>query len=183
VPTLITLADAKAQLNITDTDATRDTELQTYVDAATNIVEYHCGPVSATAVVETHWTGDVTTVVLRRSPVTTVTSVVPAMTTDTSTYNPSVFLLDSTGGLLRTTDGTLWSYPITVTYTAGRSSVPAAMNLAARIIVAHLWSTQYGASDYQTPIDDTTTLPALGYAIPNRALELLAPYRLGKVVA
>jgi hypothetical protein len=63
----------------------------------------------------------------------------------------------------------------TVTYTAGwGTSVPPAFASFARIVIDHLWDTQRGPS--QRPSmggDDVVTPPWLGFAIPNRALELL----------
>lgn len=59
------------------------------------------------------------------------------------------------------------------------TAVPASLRLAVLIIAAHLWELQrtpgartqlYGGSGVSTP------LPR-GYAIPNRAVELMAPYR------
>jgi hypothetical protein len=58
---------------------------------------------------------------------------------------------------------------------------------AARIILQHLWRTQRagrrggvagGGDDYAV----TEPIPGIGYAVPNRALELLAPDRLAPEV-
>ncbi|MFB8251721.1 hypothetical protein ACFC5H_08950 [Streptomyces rochei] len=81
--------------------------------------------------------------------------------------------------------GTLWR----VTYTAGRGEVPPTINLAARILLQHLWRTQYGASRGLGSIgggDDfsvTEPVPGWGYAIPNRVLQLLEPYKVPPGVA
>lgn len=181
---LLTLDDVKAQLNITDT--TSDVELQTYIDATVGIIEGLCGPVVGTTVTETiEGTQRRGMLVLGKAPVVAVTSVSSAIAGNTTVYDSDTWLLDSAAGILRTNDYSVFSLPVTVTYTTGRSSVPAAMNLAARIILAHLWQTQYGGGDFQL-LDEgqasgVSSTP--GYAIPNRALELLAPYRLAPSIA
>lgn len=74
--------------------------------------------------------------------------------------------------------------PVIVTYTAGfGDTAPAALTLAAAIIVAHLWETQRGTnsntgySANSEPGNINDVAPGFGFAVPNRALELLAPYR------
>jgi hypothetical protein len=70
--------------------------------------------------------------------------------------------------------------PLRVTYVAGRRIVPAAITAAAKIILQHLWRTQQGPGRPQRGVDDfdvTEPIPGLGYAIPNRAVQLLEPYK------
>jgi hypothetical protein len=67
--------------------------------------------------------------------------------------------------------------------------VPPTINLAARILLQHLWRTQYGASRVGPSIgggDDyavTEPVPGFGYAVPNRVLQLLQPYKTPPAVA
>jgi hypothetical protein len=86
--------------------------------------------------------------------------------------------LDADTGLLRLAAGGWFRGTYTVTYTSGRADLPAAIRLAVLVIAEHLWETQRGAAPVG-PLsgDDTFPTPGLGFAIPNRALELLAPYR------
>lgn len=52
---------------------------------------------------------------------------------------------------------------------------PAPVHLATLLLLDHLWATQRGASS--TPVDEELGTPvSFGFAIPNRVLELLAPY-------
>lgn len=52
---------------------------------------------------------------------------------------------------------------------------PAPVKVATLILLDHLWETQRGPSS--NPVDDETGTPyTFGFAIPNRVLELLAPY-------
>jgi hypothetical protein len=90
--------------------------------------------------------------------------------------------LDANAGLIRRKLGLpfygpffQWLPQVTVTYVAGwGTAVPAAFNSAARIIVKHLWDTQRGVTS--APMqggDETVILPGWGYAIPERAAQLL----------
>jgi hypothetical protein len=75
----------------------------------------------------------------------------------------------------------------TVTYTAGRAAVPPTIKLAALILLQHLWRTQYGASRVPSGGNDdwsvTDPIPGFGYAVPNRVLQLLEPFKLPPGVA
>jgi hypothetical protein len=57
------------------------------------------------------------------------------------------------------------------------TEVPAPFGEAGRIILEHLWQTQRGPSARPTlGGEETVALPGFGFAIPNRAAELLSPY-------
>lgn len=52
---------------------------------------------------------------------------------------------------------------------------PAPVKVATLILLDHLWETQRGPAT--SPLsDEMVTVASAGYAIPNRVLELLAPY-------
>lgn len=52
---------------------------------------------------------------------------------------------------------------------------PAPVKLATLLLLDHLWNTQRGGAF--TPVDEETGTPyTFGFAVPNRVLELLAPY-------
>ena len=51
---------------------------------------------------------------------------------------------------------------------------PSPVKLATLMLVDHLWETQRGPAT--NPIDETGNPYAFGFAIPNRVLELIAPY-------
>jgi hypothetical protein len=177
---LPTLADLKAHLNITST--THDVELQTMLEAAAEVVVGYVGPLDGTQVTETHYeVRRGLPLVLRRYPVLSVASV-----TDShgKTYAASEHTTDGASGLLRLNNGT-WAGDITVTYTAGRAVLPAAVGLAVLVITAHLWETQRGNTPSALPTnpDEATFDPGRGFAVPNRALELLRPYLTGVTVA
>lgn len=179
---LLTLDEAKAQLDI-ETDS-HDVELQAYIEALTSVIERHTGPVEERQVTETI-EGRGTSMCLSHIPAVTLVAIAPALT-DGAALDLSTVVLDPGAGLVRHRSGsfagTLW----TVTYTAGRSSIPPTINLAARMLIQHLWRTQYGSARGAPSSDDflvTEPIPGYGYAIPNRVLELLEPFKLPPGVA
>ncbi len=130
----------------------------------------------------------VPTVALRRTPVLSLTSLTAVHSGGTS-YLPADLDVDGSTGVVRRLDGGRLHGVLRVVYVAGRTVVPANLSSAARIILQHLWRTQYGASRGLSQVgggDDylvTEPVPGFGYAIPNRALQLLEPDRLPPGVA
>lgn len=178
---LLTLEQAKAQLDIT-TD-TSDVELQAYVDGVTAAIEAHVGPVENRDVVETHDlpAAGARVVVLRETPAVELLSVLPVLTGGTP-YSVAALDLDPSTGTVRRLDGGRLYGPARFTYTAGRGEVPPTLNLAGRIMVQHLWRTQYGSSGGMPSGagDDASVsepIAGWGYAIPFRVLQLLEPYK------
>jgi hypothetical protein len=179
---LLDLATLKAFLNIGT--ATHDAELALYVSAATDVVESALGgPVEQRTVVET-CNGPVDGG--RALPLRTR---FPVLVTSVTANGVAVSTTDvyvAPGNVLRRKLG--WCFapsgdPIVVTYTSGiavPASAPAALTLAAAIIAGHLWGTQRGSAGPSGPGDQygtvNTVVPGLGFAVPNRALELMAPW-------
>lgn len=169
----ITLDEVKAQANVPLTDASHDAELTRFQLAAQEHVESLVGPVVPRAVTETaRASGGM--VILSRPPVVSVESL-------TSNGQAVTYTLNSGAGLLT---GVTAGGELSVSYTAGRSPIPEAIRVAALIIAEHLWKTQLGNVPSALPTEEFTTAPfGLGYAIPNRAIELLAPYLLAPGIA
>ena len=174
---LPTLTDLRAQTNITST--ADDDELQDMLDAAVDVVTGIVGPIDTPAsVTETHYNVQSDVLVLKRMPVGSLVSVASRYGAVTTPLTLTDYELDPDTGLLRTVAGARFYGTYTVTYTSGRADLPAAIRLAVLVIAEHLWETQRGAAPVGPLADDDTfATPGLGYAIPNRALELLAPYR------
>lgn len=181
---LITVADAKAELQIAPANVTFDAELAVYVDATTDLIERYIGPVENRSVTETVRGGSA--LVLSQVPVVSITSITDPRGLRAAVAAADVFLNPSSG-VIRPKLYSEFSDPVVVVYTAGRSvsgaTIPAAIQLAARIVVAHLWQTQRGSAggggagagdDFA---DERQLAPGYGYAMPNRALALLAKYR------
>ncbi|NUS74940.1 MAG: phage gp6-like head-tail connector protein [Streptomyces sp.] len=184
---LLTLDEAKAQLDIDGSG--QDTELRVYIEGVTAAIEAHVGPVENRPVTETHDlpASGATMLALHQTPAVTLTSVV-ALLTGATGYDVSALDLDGPTGTVRRRDGGRLYGPLRITYTAGRGEVPPTLNLAARIMVQHLWRTQYGAARGLSGVgggdDFSVTEPIVGwgYAIPNRVLQLLEPYKLPPAV-
>lgn len=171
----ITLDEVKAHLNIAGAD--EDAELLVFARAAQELVEGIVGPVRWRTVEQAAPAG-ATFAVLSVAPVVSVTSV---------SYSGVTYLepvtLDLEAGVLT---GLTGGSDGTIVYVAGRSVCPDAIRLAALIITAHLWRTQLGnaPSGALPQGDDFQQGPfGVGYAIPSRAMDLLAPHAMTTGVA
>lgn len=177
--TLVTLAEAKAHLNITG--VSDDEEIMGMVEAVTTPIERVAGSVLPASYTERH-DGARPMIALSHRPVLSVTSVtLPGGTT----VAPPGYELDADAAVLTRMAGAYrWEWEagrITVSYTAGLAAVPAHVRLAALIVVQHLWETQRGG-----PRDQRFTggggegwSPGMGFALPRRALELLGDQTAG----
>ncbi|MEU0831295.1 head-tail connector protein [Streptomyces sp. NPDC005969] len=179
---LLTLAEAKAQLDIETT--ADDVELQAYIDALTAPIERYVGPVETREFTETI-EGKGSSLCLTNIPAVALVSITPTLTTG-GPLDLSTVALDPAPGVVRHRAGTFAGALWTVTYTAGRGTIPPTINLAARMLLQHLWRTQYGAARGGGGADDysvTEPVPGFGYAIPNRVLELLEAFKAPPGVA
>lgn len=173
---LVSLQDAKTKLNIsTTTNADPlDEEIRSYLEAVTGVVERHLGQ----AVVRRSFTEERTAtngcVVLSWPPVVSITSM--ALVDGTYTWDINTLHVSPTG-VVYSPLGIGPYGTVTVTYTAGMPVVPKEYSLAGLIILQHLWETERGSSGGPRPggLEDSMTLGLgrMGFAIPNRALELL----------
>lgn len=200
-PVLITLAEAKLHLNIGTGDTGHDTEIQSFIDAATPVVEHVCGPIVGSAYAESY-DGGLAYISLRHNPVQVVTSVIEyrgtaayvlAASTVPGTggaYQYSVEL--DTGRVIRRSSGVETPFPIgrgsvVIAYTAGRATVPPNITLAAKELVRHWYQqTQQGGRPTfaaSGAIEDITPAVLQGFAVPNRVRELLMPHKRAPSVA
>lgn len=185
-PAILSLADAKAHLNITG--AGDDDEVRFWNNVSTRAVEYYVGPVVARTVTEDHSVRRAPVVVLLNTPVLRLTAVTAALTGAVAPAVDGLGVDAVTGEVFRLDGGTL-SGRLRFTYAAGRTVIGEHITGGARIVLDHLWRTQRagrrgalaggGGDDYAV----TEPIPGLGYAVPNRAVELLAPDRLPPGVA
>jgi hypothetical protein len=162
MPDLATLAQLKTHLNITRN--TDDAELGLMLEAAEDVVRSMIG---AAGSVEETVTPVAGTVLLSGRPVSDFLF---------TSVNLSGYSLDSAAGLVL---DVAYEGPLDVSYTVGSESVPVAVTLATLIIAAHLWETQRGTSPSALAlqgVEDPSATLGVGYAIPNRALQLLQPY-------
>ncbi|WP_328860890.1 hypothetical protein [Streptomyces sp. NBC_00306] len=180
---IMSLAEAKKHLTmVTDDD---DDEVRHWVDATTQCVEYFVGPVVVRTVTERHTADRVSCIALRERPALELVSVAGVLTGGMS-YEPDTLSLDGDTGLVSLLGGGILRGPLDVTYRAGRRIVTANITGAARIILQHLWRTRQGPGRPQMGVGDfdvTEPIPGLGYAIPNRAMQLLNPDNTGPGMA
>jgi hypothetical protein len=179
---LISLAAAKRHLNIPSSDISNDVEILDWLAGITPVVEDIVGVCTPRVVVD-HLAGNgrdgADVIQLKRTPVLSVVSMTPSFTYG-RTYAASEFTVTSEGRLTLNNGWRFWAGPWTVTYVAGRTPLPANVIQAVKLILAHLWVTQRGAA--ASPYlggDDVSVVPGFGWAIPNRALDLLKPNNTG----
>lgn len=180
---VLSLQDAKDTLRITLSDTSRDARLDSWIASIESGLERFTGgpPVNRTVTERAVLTSDYTVLQVRQRPlvsVTSITSVASGQALDIS----AGLDLDVNAGTIRRKLGYpfygpyfTWLPAMSVTYVAGwGTAVPAAFSDFAKIVIEHLWETQRGGQP--NPLlggTDVVTPPWLGFAIPNRALELL----------
>lgn len=173
-PALLSLADAKAHLNITTTNTSSDDELREYLEAATEIVESYVGPVvsrSHTARV----CGYRCEIPLPHTQVTAVTAIT-VIRTGTGPITLSDLSINGPAGVVTYKNGMSFPYgDMDITYTVGRQIVKANWTLAAKIIVKHNWDTQLGNLPSIQGDSPGYVVSGAGYLVPFRAISLLQP--------
>ena len=179
-PAVLPLQDAKDTLNIPQSTTSNDTEIQSMIDTVESVLEMITGgPLFTRTIVErVAVTSRDTSFVLRKRPVVAVQSIADIGSGQSLALND--LDVDTNSGIVMrhiSLPFLGWGPYYTVTYTAGwGTALPAAFDTAARIILAHLWETQRGPRYRPYAGDETTALPGMSFAIPNRALELMRPY-------
>lgn len=180
---LVSLADIKQQLNMTGTGD--DEELRRIIEAATGVVERHLDmAVVRRTVVERRNLGNPTIWgspgVLQRIPLTTrpILSITSVVSSDgATTWSPANMRVTDSGVVEVLAGSIVWG-PVDFTNVVGMQVIPANYTTATAIIVQHIWDTQRGSKGGAHPAGLDTPgagFTSFGYAIPNRALELLGP--------
>jgi hypothetical protein len=178
---VLPLQDAKDALNIPQATTTSDAEIQSYIATIeSNLERATGGPLTNRVVTErAEMMSNQTVILVRQRPLVSVTSIASASGSN----------IDISGGLdLDVNAGTIrrklglpfygpffaWLPVCYPTYVAGwGTSVPAAFNSFARIVVQHLWNSQRGPAALPMGGGEMVTVPGFGFAIPNMAAELL----------
>lgn len=183
---LIGIEELKQHLNLTDEDvATEGEELRRFLASASQTVENLIGPVSRRTVVETHYGACGPLLVLRQRPVLSVTSMSDVYG---STYVSTDWDLNSDTGILRVAYAgsfSQWSGDVTVTYVAGRESVPSDVQEAVAELVRDSRSASQaggGGRAFGQP-EGEAAFTAGRPAVPPYVLSKLEPYLLGPSVA
>ena len=166
---IVSLADAKAHLNITST--ANDEELRRYISAATDFIESRIGPVARRTITQTVQPSG--GLLFIDGPVISVSSMTAAYGYS-YTYTVGSLYVDNAAGIIHPPYGQTFSYPVSVTYVGGRTSVPALIQQAALDYVKWMWETQRGASALPLPGGDfDVATPA---TVPYRITQALEPY-------
>lgn len=170
---IMTLAAAKQQLNIDPADTDDDVELQLYMDAVTKPIETELGRIveQRSFVDEFDFASGTTSFLLRSVPVVSLTSIEAVDGSTTWSVSPSAIHLHGASGRVTVLSGAPLSGQVAITYVAGPASAAANERLAGLIVLQHLWETQRGRMG-MVPGGGEFVMPA-GYAVPNRAAELL----------
>jgi hypothetical protein len=178
---VLPLQDAKDSLNIPQATTSSDTEIQSYIATIeSNLERATGGPLVNRVVTErSEMLSGQTVIPVRQRPLVSVTSIASA---SGSLIDISGGLdLDVNAGLIRRQLGLpfygpffSWLPKVTVVYVAGwGTSVPPAFNSFARIVLAHLWTSQRGPAALPMGGGEMAVVPGFGFAIPNMAAELL----------
>jgi hypothetical protein len=203
---ILSFADAKRTLRIAATDTSEDDFIHEFNPAVTAVVEWYCGPVIQQAVTERLPAGGLT-IQLSKPPVTglTVWTTIPAAlaTAGIAVPNPAspmfptrVFgvsypltqlYADPVLGTVTHTSGLPFYYGEYIwSYSAGRPVIPDCIIYGSRAILKHLFGIERGGGGGSASLgaaDEETTMTPLGFAIPNRALEMMTPEKLPAAIA
>jgi hypothetical protein len=200
-PSIMSLSAAKAAINIPADATVDDEELRSLVEAVTSAVETYRGEaivrrtvvencsfgrtlsemISGTRIItEQYADARSRRLVLNKAPVISLTSLVRPYDGVTWAIGSDTVLVDPAAGVVMSYTVPFYG-DITATYVAGYQVIPANFIEAAKIILRHLWQTQQTAGfgpRLFSSADDlsshlTATVSSLGFAIPNRASELL----------
>lgn len=174
--TVLPLQDAKDTLNIPASSTSSDAEIQSWIATIESSLERATGgPIINRTVVERAEILSGTIISVRQRPLVSVTTITAA---GGGTITTTGLDVDTNAGLIRRQLGLPFYFglpTVTVTYVAGWGvSVPAAFNSFARIVLAHLWTSQRaGAAAMPMGGGEMVTPPGFGFAVPNEAAELL----------
>jgi hypothetical protein len=171
-PALLSLADAKAHLNVSTT--THDDEIREYLEAATEIVESYIGPV----VRRTHTSrvcGYRAEIPLPHTQVTAITAIT-IVRDGTTPVTLSDLAINTAAGVISYKSGVSFPYgEMDITYTVGRTLVKANWTLAAKEIVKNNWASQLGNLPSVQGDSPGYVVTGAGYLVSYRAISLLSP--------
>ena len=172
---IVSLAETKAHLNMRPIDTSLDAQLRRFIGATTRAVEEVLGKaVVRRTVVDRHtFTAGAREFTLSTVPVLTLTAL-DRLDQDAS-WSPDGFDVDAESGTITALPGTrVLRGRVRITYDAGELIIPEAYRLASLIIVKHLWETKRGVQGgVQLGGEMEPADYGPGFAIPNRAAELL----------
>jgi hypothetical protein len=188
-PAMVSLADAKAQLNMDPADHAFDDELRDFIAAATGAAEAYKHEVIVRRVISDelefcryrsgygYGYGYLQRFRLRSVPVISLTSVA---SWDGSITWDVTQMRARPSGLVRVMAGPPVTGLADVTYLAGYQQVPASYKRGTLVIVQHLWETQRGQGTVASGVIGTEEhwrQAGEFFSVPDKAKELLGPPR------
>lgn len=142
------------------------TQLDDFINAATEIVEAEAGPFEPVTLTYTADGGDSVALPKRVLSVTSVTVGGTAVAAANYTVDVNAGIVYGPFASGRQN--------VVVTYEAGMDPVPASVEFATRSLVAHMWSV---ASQRGPGLPEDFTAVPTGFLVPNAVKEALAPYK------
>lgn len=182
VLSLVSLADTKRLLRVSV--ATFDDDLRAFNESTAAFIDTYCGPMVPRQVTERYTAGS-QSLMLRSVPVYqpvgqpyALTSITPVRSYGVPIDISQLSVDMKTGEVVNRIGLPFWPGEYDVTYWAGRQLIKPNVLLAAQVILKHLWAQERGGGRPTTTpgaADDVSVL--YGFAVPNRALELLESER------
>lgn len=143
--TVLTLADAKAHLNLSGLSSTlSDVEIQSFINSAVDVVSKRVGPLEPTNKTDRVWSNG-WSLTVRTTPVISLTSVTAVYVSTTADVS-SLFV--SPSGVVTWSNTWNWFYAgwYDVAYVAGYQTVPPGLLTAVKEVVWQMATTQRGHS-------------------------------------
>jgi hypothetical protein len=177
-PAMVSLADAKSQLNMDVTDHRFDDELRDFIAGVTGTVEDYKHEVIVRRAVTDELSVCGYRFRVRSAPVISLTSVTSwdgAITWDVTQMRASP------SGLVRVMAGPPVTGLVDVLYIAGLLQIPVRYKRGALIVLQHAWETQRGPGTASSGVmgseERFAPQPGEFYTVPNKAKEWLGPPR------
>ena len=195
---VLSMADAKAILSIAPSNTAYDDLVTKVNGSVTDWLEWYCGAIVPQTVQETIRVGGLV-VQLSRRPVldlVTWTSIPPGLANTPATtalanggpmfpvmlygvaYPLNELAFDPEKGWVRHNAGLPFYYgPYVWQYRAGYEVIPQTIRYAASVTLRHLYGLERGGAGVAAAgsADEETTMTPFGFAVPNRAIDALAP--------
>jgi hypothetical protein len=193
---LLSITDLRDQLNISPDDNTSTARLRRFLQSAADVVQNITGPILPLPITR-QFDGENSFIVLPERWVKSVTEMheTRGITNYTLTEQPLGQSVDAFGYtwdrqtnkiIRRAYGGAVALFPpglgvVSISYTAGMDTIPQDVSDATGELIRHWWS--HGQQPFRgtfqatTGDDDGGTITVMGYAVPNRVNEMLAPYR------
>jgi hypothetical protein len=202
---VLSRADAKGILSIAAANTTYDDLVDKVNGSVTSWLEWYCGAIVPQVHVEELGAGGLAVQLSQPNNAallawTQVPSQFSADTTRTVpappspmfpvlvygvTYPLSQLSCDPVKGIVRQTSGLPFYYgPYLWRYSTGYQVIPQPVRLAGSVVLRHLYGFERGGSAVAVAgADEETTLTPFGFAVPNRAVEILAAFESPAAIA